>query len=77
MTPLPDEQPQNGTEVFLTMREMLTEVRADLKEVKATMVTKEQHDDHETRIRSVEVWVYGIPLTGIIAVGGVLAALTH
>lgn len=26
--------------------------------------------DHETRIRSLERWKYGLPVTGLVAVGG-------
>jgi predicted nucleic acid-binding Zn-ribbon protein len=62
----------NGNEPFMTVREMVTEIRADLKEVKERQVTKDdfeaQKKDYESRIRSLEKWRYGIPATGLIAV---------
>jgi hypothetical protein len=71
-----------GTEPYMTVREMVTEIRIDVKELReqaARMETaRKQLDDHERRIRITERWVYGIPLSGFVAVVAAVAALlTH
>lgn len=32
-------------------------------------------DDHETRLRRLEAWSYGIPVAALISLGSVIAAL--
>jgi hypothetical protein len=71
-----------GTEPFMTVREMVSEIRIDVKELKeqATRMetARKQLDDHERRIRVTEKWVYGIPLSGFVAaVAAVTTLLTH
>jgi hypothetical protein len=34
-------------------------------------------DDHETRLRKVERWVYAVPPTLVLAAGSILAASVH
>ena len=45
------------------------EMGADMKSL------KEQLPDHETRIRSLEHWKYGLPLAGITALGSLALAV--
>lgn len=66
--------PRNGHESFLTVREMVTEIRQELKELRAEVAPRTVTDDHERRIRATERWMYGIPLSGVLALGGVIAA---
>jgi hypothetical protein len=71
-----DDQPHE--ELFLTVREMVIEIRRDVKDLQATAAqmqeARKKVDDHEKRIRSLEVWKYGIPLSGLIAI---IAAAIH
>ncbi len=65
----------NGDEAFLTVREMVTEIRTDLKELREEVVTKDVAKDHESRLRSIELRLYALPATLIIALAGVAGAL--
>ncbi len=52
-----------------------------LGEIGRTLVRIEQRldklgDDHETRLRRVEKWVYAVPPTLILAAASVIAAIT-
>lgn len=71
-------------DTYMTVREMLSEVRDDVKalrsEVKTineqgSIGTKAELQDHESRIRSLEIWKFGIPVTGVGAVAAVVAAV--
>lgn len=72
--------------VGLSLRELLLEVRADVKALDdkidhidrhGPIGTREEITDHETRIRRVEAWVYAIPVAAIIAVGGVATTVVQ
>lgn len=82
----------NGYEPFMSTRDMVAEVRSDQKQLSndikdlirrvdklATYGSndKENLDDHESRIRALEVWKYGIPISGIVAIIGAVAAFLH
>lgn len=58
----------NGSGVGLTVRELVLEVRHDVKQLKETIVTKEEAHDFESRIRLLERWKYGIPAVLIVVV---------
>ena len=74
-----DPENKNGNEPYLTVREMVAEIREDVKDLKAEAIRlaslPDLHRDHETRLRRVEVWLYGVPLSGFLAVGAVVAAI--
>lgn len=55
---------ENGETRGLTLRELVLEMREDLKRVQA---------DHENRLRSLERWRYGIPVSILVAVGTAVA----
>ncbi len=67
----------NGIEPYMTVREMVSEIRLELKEMRAEVATKTVTNDHERRLRRAEAWLYGLPLTALIAVGGVIASLVR
>lgn len=46
-------------------------VREDVAYMRAKI---EALPDHETRIRRIERWMYGIPASLLVAVGGIVAA---
>lgn len=53
-------------EIERIQRDMLTA----LVELKTKDAAQERKvDDHESRLRSLEVWKYGLPVTGLVAVG--------
>jgi hypothetical protein len=62
---------------FLTMRDVVLEIRADVKDLKATAASKTDIEDHETRIRGLEQ--AGFRLSGawstVGVLGGVLAGI--
>lgn len=66
------EFPRNGTEPFMSVKDMVIEIRADVKELKeavqALSHVPTQVEDHEDRLRTVERRVWGIP-------GGLLVAI--
>lgn len=64
----------NGTEPFLTVREMVSEIRLELKEMRAEVAPKDVTDDHEDRIRGLERWAYAIPPAFVLAAGGLVTA---
>lgn len=72
------EQPAAPEDVFLTVRDMVIEIRRDVKDLQASasqmQEARSKVNDHEKRIRSLEVWKYGIPLSGLIAI---IAAAVH
>lgn len=68
----------------LSLRELVLEVRADVKSLdekiekidrQGSIGTREDLTDHETRIRRVEKWMYGIPLAGLVSAASIAAAL--
>lgn len=68
----------------MTVRDMVIEIRNDVKALQAQASKMEQArqevKDHEERLRSLETWKYGIPLSGFSAiVAAVIAVLagTH
>ena len=73
-----DELP-NGTEMYMTVREMVKEIRSDVKELKEAAAelqsVRDKVNDQEIRLRAAEKWIYGIPLSGLLAAGAVIAAL--
>jgi hypothetical protein len=63
-----DEQQPNGQEPFMTTREMVKEVRKDIKALSADMkllATSQAHQDHEHRLRSIERWKYSVPVASL------------
>jgi hypothetical protein len=56
----------------LPISEDLIAVREDVAFIKAKIETL---PDHETRIRRVEKWMYGIPVSALVALGGLAAAI--
>jgi hypothetical protein len=73
---------RNGTETYMTVREIVMEIRADVKDLQRQALelqqARDEVKDHEGRIRSLETWKYGIPLSGIAAIAAaVVAALSH
>lgn len=69
--------PRNGAEPYMTVREMVSEIRTELKEMREEVAAKTVTDDHEDRLRRTERWLYALPPTVLIAVGGVVAALVR
>lgn len=69
----------NGHEPFLTVREMVAEIRADVKDLnrKAEHMEEAAQDirDHEDRIRGLERWKYGIPFSGVLAIVAAITAV--
>lgn len=68
----------------LTLRELVLEVRADVKSLDekiekidrtGSIGTREDLTDHETRIRRVEKWMYGVPLAAAVSLASIVAAL--
>lgn len=69
---------ENGDTVGLTMRQLVLEIRQDVKDLDikvdhidryGSIGTKPELADHETRIRSLEIWRYGIPSAILISMG--------
>lgn len=82
MNPENEQEQESGTEVYMTVRQMVAEIRTDVKGLKAEAARlaalPDTAQDHETRLRRIEVWMYGIPVAGIVAISSLaVAALTH
>lgn len=64
--------------VMITLREVYDEIvgmRSDVQSLtQSRATTDDKLEDHESRLRSVERWKYGIPVTTICAVGSTIAA---
>ena len=73
------DESNSSDEPFLTMRQMVVEIRSDQKEMQAQfsalLQAAEVVVDHEGRIRLLERWKYGIPPAAILAVIALLAPL--
>jgi hypothetical protein len=67
--------------VTISAREIYNEIvgmRDDLRSLaQARRDDSATLDDHETRIRSVERWKYGIPVTAVASVVAVIEALAQ
>lgn len=66
----------NGSGVGLTVRELVLEIREDVRALQdhidridrtGSIGTKKELDDHEQRLRDVESWKSKIPVVGIMA----------
>lgn len=61
----------NGSGVGLTVRELVLEIREDVKDltqkVETIEVAKTTLEDHEQRLRNVESWKSKIPVVGVLA----------
>jgi len=70
----------DNSDLFMTVREMVSEIRSDVKDLKEQAAhmsqAREQITDHEQRMRSLERWKYGIPISGVLAVIGAITALS-
>lgn len=75
-----------GSPVGLTLRELVLEIRNDVKSLNekvdkidrtGSIGTREELSDHETRIRHTERWVYAIPASLFIAIASIVAPLMH
>lgn len=66
-------------ESYMSVREMVMEIRQDVKalNVKAEQMEAARQDveDHEDRLRSLERWKYGIPFSVVAAMSATLTAL--
>ena len=67
-------------ELGLSLRDLVLEIRADVRTLDAKVDRLEREgaiynwlQDHETRMRSLERWRYGIPVSILIAVITALA----
>lgn len=77
----------NGSGVGMTLRQMVFEIRGDVKDLalkldridrEGSIGTKAELNDHEQRIRKNETWRYAIPPTIIIAlIGSFSPAILH
>ena len=65
---------------FMTVKEMVTEIRQDVKELKiqidridrtGSIGTKAELEDHESRLRRIEQWMYGVPLAVVLGIASV------
>lgn len=69
----------NGGEPYLTVRQMVAEIREDQKlmqeQLSVLVAAPKIVEDHEDRIRSLERWKYAIPPAGIVALAALLAPL--
>lgn len=77
-----DEQ-RSGVESFMSVREMVIEIRSDLKQIRHELrqlaPIQEVARDHENRIRGLESstakWKYSIPPALLTSLGALFAAL--
>ncbi|MFE0151379.1 hypothetical protein ACFWY5_29830 [Nonomuraea sp. NPDC059007] len=60
-------------EIYEEMRDLTTEVRTLTSELKESRRTD---DDHERRIRVLERWMWGLPVSILAAIGSVIVAFT-
>lgn len=78
---MPDDPHTNGSEPYMTVRDMVTEIRFDLKALSAKVADQSAVEDHEHRIRGLERWKYAIPPSLLLGaasiVGGVVSALVR
>lgn len=58
----PQPDPGSLSQILLKLGEMSTQLAVISEQLKAV-------PDHESRIRSLEKWRYGLPLSGLLAVG--------
>lgn len=65
--------------VVITIKDMYWELRELTIEVRRLTqhydTGKAVDDDHEKRIRALEAWKYGIPVTAIVALAGIAVTL--
>lgn len=65
--------------MIITNREVYDAVMSLRSDVQSLTQSRndagETLDDHETRIRAIERWKYGVPLATLIAVGSTIAAI--
>lgn len=59
-------------DIYAEMRELVVEVRRLTQHYDNG---KSIDDDHEKRIRSLEAWKYGIPITSVVAIAGIVMTL--
>lgn len=59
-------------DIYLEVRELVIEVRRLTQHYDTG---KAVDDDHEKRIRALEAWKYGIPITAIVALAGIAVTL--
>lgn len=74
----------NGSGVGLTLRELVLEIRSDVKSLDekigridrtGSIGTKEELLDHEMRIRGLEKWRWGLIGTVIVSFTGIMVSL--
>ena len=56
-------------EPYMTVRDMVKEIREDVKGLKEAMPSQAQVADHEDRIRGLERFRYAIPGAAVISAG--------
>lgn len=65
----------------ISLRDLVLEIRQDVKALDSkiekidrtgSIGTREELSDHETRIRHVEKWMYGIPVAAIGAIAAII-----
>ena len=59
-------------DIYAEMKELVVEVRRLTQHYDNG---KAVDDDHEKRIRSLEAWKYGIPITSVVAVAGIVLTI--
>ena len=63
-------------ELIRGTNERLAEVAAELSRVVTLLEdTREEHADHEKRLRAVERWKYGVPLSAVMGLLSVIASV--
>lgn len=63
-----DAAPAMLSQILLEQGKMSVQLAVISEQLKAV-------PDHETRIRSLERWKYGMPVAGLLAVGSTIAAV--
>jgi len=72
----PDEFNNRMYEQLVTMNDRLLLVYKELSELRALLGdTREEQADHEVRIRSLERWRYGIPLSAVMGIISAVASI--
>lgn len=77
---------ENGSGIGLSVKELVLEVRNDVKALsekidkidrQGSIGTREELADHERRIRRVEAWKYALPPTLVLVIASIVIDLVH
>jgi hypothetical protein len=69
---MPDPQDGQVAQVLIKLGEMSTQLA--VQDTKLNTVIA-QLPDHEARIRKLEAWRYGLPITGLVSFGSAALAI--